>query len=87
MVWKDHVHNCAPCHLPNICGKMDPKLEMVLTSFKCVLCRSTCVATTSWYVTNAPHVDIQSALTPPLEMIFLVFLINCTLYFFVCYLE
>ncbi len=27
--WKDHVHNCAPCHLPNVDGQMDPTLAMV----------------------------------------------------------
>jgi hypothetical protein len=30
--WKDHVHNCAPCHLPNVDGQMDASLIMVLTS-------------------------------------------------------
>jgi hypothetical protein len=29
--WKDHVHNCAPCHLPNVDGQMDPSLTMVIT--------------------------------------------------------
>jgi hypothetical protein len=28
--WKDHVCNCAPCHLPNVDGQMDPPLAMVL---------------------------------------------------------
>jgi hypothetical protein len=24
VVWKDHVHNCVPCHLPNVDGTIDP---------------------------------------------------------------
>jgi hypothetical protein len=36
--WKDHVHNCAPCHLPNVDGQMDPSLIMVLVSLQCMLC-------------------------------------------------
>jgi hypothetical protein len=27
--WKDHVHNCAPCQIPNVNGQMDPFLVMV----------------------------------------------------------
>ncbi len=30
--WKDHVHNYAPCHLPNVDGQMDPSLTVILTS-------------------------------------------------------
>ncbi len=29
VVWKDHVRNCAPCHLPNVDGIVDPSLAMV----------------------------------------------------------
>jgi hypothetical protein len=40
VVWKDHVHNCAPCHLPNVNGIVDPSLAMVWASLKCMLCGS-----------------------------------------------
>jgi hypothetical protein len=40
VVWKDHVRNCAPCHLPNVDGTIDPSLAMVRTSLKCMLCGS-----------------------------------------------
>jgi hypothetical protein len=36
--WKDHVHNCAPCHLPNLDGQMDPCLAVVPTGLQCMLC-------------------------------------------------
>jgi hypothetical protein len=29
VVWKDHVRNCAPCHLPNVDGIVDPSLAMI----------------------------------------------------------
>ncbi len=35
---KDHVHNCAPCHLPNVDGQMDPSLTMVPVNLRCMLC-------------------------------------------------
>jgi hypothetical protein len=40
VVWKDHVHDCAPCHLPNVNGIVDPSLAMVWASLKCMLCGS-----------------------------------------------
>jgi hypothetical protein len=33
MVWKDHVCNYAPCHLPHIDGNLDSNLAMLSTSF------------------------------------------------------
>jgi hypothetical protein len=38
VVWKDHVCNCAPCHLPNVDGIVDPSLVVVRASLKCMLC-------------------------------------------------
>jgi hypothetical protein len=29
VVWKDHVRNCAPCHLPNVDGTVDPSLAVI----------------------------------------------------------
>jgi hypothetical protein len=40
VVWKDHVRNCAPCHLPNVDGTVDPSLAMIWASLKCMLCGS-----------------------------------------------
>ncbi len=36
--WKDHVCNCAPCHLPNVNGQNDPSLAMIFASLQCMLC-------------------------------------------------
>ncbi len=29
VVWKDHVCNYAPCHLPNVDGIVDPSLVVI----------------------------------------------------------
>ncbi len=29
VVWKDHVCNCVPCHLPNVDGIVDPSLAVI----------------------------------------------------------
>jgi len=38
VVWKDHVRNCAPCHLPNVDGTVDPSLAMIWAGLRCMLC-------------------------------------------------
>ncbi len=40
VVWKDHVRNCAPCHLPNVDGRVDPSLAVIRVSLRCMLCGS-----------------------------------------------
>jgi hypothetical protein len=40
VVWKDHMRNCAPCHLPNVDGTIDPSLSMIQAGLKCMLCGS-----------------------------------------------
>jgi hypothetical protein len=40
VVWKDHVCNCAPCHLPNVDGIVDPSLAMIWAGLRCMLCGS-----------------------------------------------
>jgi hypothetical protein len=37
VVWKDHVRNCAPCHLPNVDGTVD---LVVRANLRCMLCGS-----------------------------------------------
>jgi hypothetical protein len=40
VIWKDHVRNYAPCHLPNVDGTVDPSLAVIQAGLKCVLCGS-----------------------------------------------
>ncbi len=39
VVWKDHVCNCAPCHLPNMDGTVHPSLVVIWAGLKCMLSR------------------------------------------------
>jgi hypothetical protein len=34
------VRNCAPCHLPNVDGRVDPNLAVIRASLRCMLCGS-----------------------------------------------
>jgi hypothetical protein len=38
VVWKDHVRNCAPCHLPNVDGTIDASLVVIRAGLRCMLC-------------------------------------------------
>ncbi len=32
------MHNCAPCHLPNVDGIVDPNLAVIQAGLRCMLC-------------------------------------------------
>ncbi len=36
--WKDHMCNCALCHLSHVNGQVDPSLVVVLVGLCCMLC-------------------------------------------------
>jgi hypothetical protein len=38
VVWKDHVRNCAPCHLPNVDGTIDASWVVIRAGLRCMLC-------------------------------------------------
>jgi hypothetical protein len=40
VVWKDHVRNCAPRHLSNVDGIVDPSLAVIRADLRCMLCGS-----------------------------------------------
>jgi hypothetical protein len=40
VVYKDHVSNCAPCHLPNVDGTIDSSLVVIRVRLRCMLCGS-----------------------------------------------
>jgi hypothetical protein len=69
VVWKDHVRNCAPCHLPNVDGVVDPSSARISAGLRCRLCGSAgdaahmllCdVCSTGWHM---------SCLTPALTVV------------------
>ncbi len=34
------MRNCAPCHLPNVDGRVDPSLAVIRAGLRCMLCGS-----------------------------------------------
>ncbi len=38
--WKDHVHNCILCHLPNVDSQIDPSLFVVHVDLCCNVVRA-----------------------------------------------
>jgi PHD-finger len=69
MEWKDHVRNCAPCHLPNIDDSMDPSLAIVPVGLRCMLCGSARGAATMLICDGCSRGWHMSCLTPSLDSI------------------
>lgn len=69
MIWKDHVRNCASCHLPNVDGKVDPNLAVVPASLRCMLCGFARGAATMLVCDQCSRGWHMGCLTPPLEMV------------------
>jgi hypothetical protein len=69
VVWKDHVRNCAPCHLPNVDGRVDPSLAVIRAGLRCML---------RGFRGGAAHVLVcdrcsrgwhMSCMTPPMDVV------------------
>ncbi len=69
MVWKDHVRNCAPCHLPNIDGTVDPTVAVVPAGLKCMLCGLASGAATMLVCNSCSRGWHMSCLRPLVEHI------------------
>ncbi|CAM6090591.1 unnamed protein product [Calypogeia fissa] len=69
MVWKDHVRNFAPYHLPNVDGTIDPSLAVICVGLKCMLCGSASGATTMLICDSCSRWWHMSCLTPPVDRI------------------
>ncbi|CAM6093577.1 unnamed protein product [Calypogeia fissa] len=69
VIWKDHVCNCAPCHLPNVDGTVDPSLASVSASLRCMLCGSARDAARMLVCDNYSRGWHMFCLTPPAEVI------------------
>ncbi|CAM6086019.1 unnamed protein product [Calypogeia fissa] len=69
VVWKDHVRNCAPCHLPNVDGSMDPSLAPVSASLRCMLCGSARDAAWMLVCDSCSRGWHMFCLTPPVEVV------------------
>ncbi|BBN10953.1 hypothetical protein Mp_5g07880 [Marchantia polymorpha subsp. ruderalis] len=69
VVWKDHVRNCAPCHLPKIDGTMDPSLAIVRASLRCMLCGSAGQTVRMLVCDKCSRAWHMLCLTPPIDVI------------------
>ena len=69
LVWKDHVRNCAPCHLPNVDGTMDPSSVVIRASLQCMLCGSTREAATMLICDGCSRGWHMGCLVPPLDTV------------------
>ncbi|BBN16821.1 hypothetical protein Mp_7g09570 [Marchantia polymorpha subsp. ruderalis] len=69
VVWKYHVRSCAPCHLPNVDGTMDPSLAIVRAGLRCMLCGSTDQAAHMLVCDRCCRGWHMSCLTPPIDVV------------------
>ncbi len=69
VVWKDHVHNCAPCHLPNVDDTVDPSLVVVQVDLKCMLCGSRGGATHMLVCDRCSRGWHMVCMTPPMDVV------------------
>jgi hypothetical protein len=69
VVWKDHVHNCAPYHLPNVDGIVDPSLAMVWADLRCMLCGSKGGATHMLVCDRCSRGWHMACMTPPMDVV------------------
>ncbi|CAM6089115.1 unnamed protein product [Calypogeia fissa] len=69
VIWKDHVRNCALCHLPNVDGSMDPSSAPVSASLRCMLCGSARDAARMLVCDGCSRGWHMFCLTPPVEVV------------------
>ena len=67
--WNDLEGPCAPCHLPNIDGTIDPSLSVVKAGLKCMLCGSAKGASTMLVCDRCSKGWHMACLNPPLEVV------------------
>jgi hypothetical protein len=69
VVWKDHVCNCAPCHLPNVDGIVDPSLVVVRADLRCMLCGSKGGAAHMLVCDRCSKGWYMACMTPPMDVV------------------
>jgi hypothetical protein len=69
VVWKDHVRNCAPCHLPNVDGRIDPNLVVIWAGLKCMLCGSRGGAAHMLVCDKCFRGWHMACMTPPMDVV------------------
>ena len=69
VVWKDHVRNCAPCHLPNIDGTVDPSVAVIRAGLRCMLCGLAGDASRMLLCDTCSRGWHMSCLAPPVDVV------------------
>ncbi len=69
VVWKEHVRNCAPCHLPNVDGTVDPSLVVVRAGLRCMLCGSKGGITHMLVCDRCSRGWHMVCMTPPMDVV------------------
>jgi hypothetical protein len=69
VVWKDHVRNCGPCHLPNVDGTVDPSLVMIRADLTCMLCGYRGGATHMLVCDRCYRGWHMACMTPPMDVV------------------
>lgn len=69
VVWKYHVRNCVPCHLPNVNDTMDPSLAIVRVGLRCMLCGAVAEAAHMLVCDRCSRGWHMSCLTPPIDVV------------------
>ncbi len=69
VVWKDHVCNCAPCHLPNVDGRIDPSLAVIRAGLRRMLCGSRSGATHMLVCDRCFRGWHTACMTPPIDVV------------------
>jgi cbb3-type cytochrome oxidase cytochrome c subunit len=81
VVWKDHAHNCVPCHLPNVDGRVNPSLAVIRASLRCMLCGSRGGVTHMLVCDKCSKGWHMACMTPPMDVVPAIwwFCLRCTL--------
>jgi hypothetical protein len=69
VVWKDHVRDYAPCHLPNVDGTVVPSLEVIRVSLRCMFCGSRGGATHMLVCDRCSRGWHMVCITPPMDVV------------------
>ncbi len=69
VAWKDHGCNCAPCHLPNVDGIVDPSLVVIRADLRCMLCGSRGGAAHMLVCDKCPRGWHMACMIPPMDVV------------------
>ncbi len=63
------MHNCAPCHLPNVDGTVDPSLAVLRAGLRCMFCGSRGGASHMMVCDRCSRGWHMACMTPPMDVV------------------